>query len=122
MIKTGKLTEQKLAELGMQAEAEKNKLEEIVYALAVAGQHEYAEAYFRNQSLDGLSVIQRVGSRFMLLPAALLKVLMGTIRVGWISMVWWRRVCERRECMRRFLCFVKLRLPLIELSMAMLRL
>jgi hypothetical protein len=52
MIRAGKLTEQKLAELGMRAEAEKNKLEEIVYALAVAGQHEYAGAYFRNQSLE----------------------------------------------------------------------
>jgi Transposase DDE domain len=52
MIKAGKLTAQKLAELGTQADPEKNKLEEIVCALAVAGQHEYAGAYFRNQSLE----------------------------------------------------------------------
>jgi len=51
-IKAGKLTAQKLAELGMQVNPEKNKLEEIVCALAVAGQHEYAGAYFRNQSLE----------------------------------------------------------------------
>ena len=51
MVKAGKLTLQKLAELGMHPDVEKNKLEDIVCALAVVGQHEYAGAYYRNQSL-----------------------------------------------------------------------
>ncbi len=51
MIKAGKLTTKKLAELGMQADPEKNRLEEVVCALAVAGQHEYVGAYYRNLSL-----------------------------------------------------------------------
>jgi hypothetical protein len=51
MIKAGKLSAQKLAELGMQADPEKNSLEEVVCALAIAGQHEYAGAYYRNLSL-----------------------------------------------------------------------
>jgi len=51
MIKAGKLTLGKLAELGMQPDPEKNKLEDIVCALAIVGEHEYAGAYFRNQSL-----------------------------------------------------------------------
>jgi Transposase DDE domain len=52
VINAGKLTVQKLAELNMQADVEKNRLEDIVCALAVAGQHEYVGAYFRNQSLS----------------------------------------------------------------------
>lgn len=51
MIKAGKLTAKKLSELGMQADAEKNSLEDVVYALAIAGQHEYAGAFYRNKSL-----------------------------------------------------------------------
>lgn len=51
MVKAGKLTAQRLAELGMQADVEKNSLEDIVCALAVAGQHEYVGAFFRNRSL-----------------------------------------------------------------------
>ena len=51
MIKAGKLSAQKLAELGMQVDPEKNSLEEVVCALAIAGQHEYAGAYYRNLSL-----------------------------------------------------------------------
>lgn len=51
MIKAGKLSAQKLAEVGMQADPEKNSLEEVVCALAIAGQHEYAGAYYRNLSL-----------------------------------------------------------------------
>jgi len=52
MVKAGKLTLHKLAELGMDVDVEKNKLEDVVYALAIAGEHEYAGAYFRNQSLS----------------------------------------------------------------------
>jgi hypothetical protein len=52
VINADKLTVQKLAELNMQADVEKNRLEDIVCALAVAGQHEYVGAYFRNQSLS----------------------------------------------------------------------
>lgn len=52
MIKAGKLTSQKLAELHVDSDPEKNMLEEVVFALAVAGQHEYAGAYYRNQSLE----------------------------------------------------------------------
>jgi len=51
MIKAGKLTLTKLAELGMDPDPDKNRLEDVVCALAVAGQHEYAGAYFRNRSL-----------------------------------------------------------------------
>src|SRR3990170_1787491 len=51
MIKAGELTLEKLSELGMQADPEKNSLEDVVCALAVAGQHEYAGAYYRNRSL-----------------------------------------------------------------------
>jgi hypothetical protein len=52
MIKAGKLPLHKLAELGMEADPEKNSLEDVACALAVAGQHEYAGAYYRNQSLE----------------------------------------------------------------------
>ncbi len=52
MVKVGKLTSLKLAELGMVADLEKNRLEDIVYALAIVGEHEYVGAYFRNQSLS----------------------------------------------------------------------
>lgn len=51
MIRAGKLSLEKLNELGMQADVEKNRLEGIVCALAIVGEHEYAGAYFRNQSL-----------------------------------------------------------------------
>ena len=51
MVKAGKLSAQKLAVLGMEANSEKNSLEEVVCALAIAGQHEYAGAYYRNLSL-----------------------------------------------------------------------
>ena len=36
----------------MVADLEKNRLEDIVYALAIVGEHEYVGAYFRNQSLS----------------------------------------------------------------------
>ena len=52
MITAGKLPLHKLAELGMEADPEKNSLEDVACALAVAGQHEYAGAYYRNQSLE----------------------------------------------------------------------
>lgn len=51
MIKAGKLTLQKLAELRMDPDPEKNRLDDVACALAVAGQHEYAGAYYRNRSL-----------------------------------------------------------------------
>jgi len=51
MVKAGNLSSQKLAELGMDADPSKNGLEEVVCALAIAGQHEYAGAYYRNRSL-----------------------------------------------------------------------
>jgi hypothetical protein len=51
MVKAGKLTVQKLAELGMDPDPEKNGIEDIVCALAVAGQHQYAGAFYRNRSL-----------------------------------------------------------------------
>ena len=51
MVKAGKLSPQKIAELRMDPDPEKNSLENVVCALAVAGQHEYAGAYFRNRSL-----------------------------------------------------------------------
>lgn len=51
MVKAGKLNAQKLAELGMDADPEKNSLDDVVCALAIASQHEYVGAYYRNQSL-----------------------------------------------------------------------
>ena len=51
MVKAGKLNAQKLAELGMDSDPEKNSLDDVVCALAIAGQHEYVGAYYRNQSL-----------------------------------------------------------------------
>jgi hypothetical protein len=51
MIKAGKLTLEKLAELGLDADPDKNSLEDVVCALAIAGQHKYVGAYFRNKSL-----------------------------------------------------------------------
>lgn len=52
MIKAGKLTLQKISEHHMDPDPEKNSLEDVVCALAVAGQHEYAGAYYRNLSLE----------------------------------------------------------------------
>jgi hypothetical protein len=52
MVKAGKLTKEKLVELGMDVDPEKNGLEDVVCALAIAGQHEYAGAYYRNVSLE----------------------------------------------------------------------
>ena len=51
MVKAGKLTVQKLAELGMDPDLEKNGIVDIVCALAVAGQHQYVGAFYRNRSL-----------------------------------------------------------------------
>ena len=51
MVKAGKLTVQKLAELGMDPDLEKNGIEDVVCALAVAGQHQYVGAFYRNRSL-----------------------------------------------------------------------
>jgi hypothetical protein len=51
MIKAGELSVEKLAELGIDADPEKNSVEGILCALAVAGQHEYVGDYFRNMSL-----------------------------------------------------------------------
>lgn len=51
MLKAGRLTAHKLAELGMDPDPEKNSLEDVVCALAIAGQHEYVGAYYRNKSL-----------------------------------------------------------------------
>ncbi len=51
MLKAGKLAPQKLAELGMDPDPEKIGLEDLVFALAIAGQHEYVGAYYRNKSL-----------------------------------------------------------------------
>ena len=51
MIKTDKLTLQKLEELNMSPDPDENSLEEVVWAWAIAGQHEYAGAFYRNKSL-----------------------------------------------------------------------
>ena len=51
MIKAGKLTLEKLEVLNMSPDPDENGLEEVVCALAIAGQHEYAGAYYRNRSL-----------------------------------------------------------------------
>ena len=51
MIKAGKLTLRKLEALNMSSDPDENGLEEVVCALAIAGQHEYAGAYYRNRSL-----------------------------------------------------------------------
>ena len=51
MVKARKLDVQKLEELGMYLDPDRNSLEEVLCALAIAGQHEYVGAYYRNQSL-----------------------------------------------------------------------
>jgi hypothetical protein len=51
MVQAHKLTLEKLAELRMDPDPEKNRLEDVVCALVIAGQHEYAGAYYRNRSL-----------------------------------------------------------------------
>ncbi|MBS7633715.1 transposase [Candidatus Bathyarchaeota archaeon] len=51
MVKAGKLDAQKLEELSLHPDPERNSLEDILCALAVTGQHEYVGAYYRNQSL-----------------------------------------------------------------------
>ena len=51
MVKAGKLDVQKLEELGMHPDPERNRLEDVLCALAIAGQHEYVGGYYRNMSL-----------------------------------------------------------------------
>ena len=51
MVKAGKLSAEKLEELGMHPDPDRNSLDDVLCALAVAGQHEYVGAYYRNQSL-----------------------------------------------------------------------
>ena len=51
MIKAGKLPPEKLAELDMDPDPEKNSVENLLCALAVASEHEYVGDYFRNESL-----------------------------------------------------------------------
>jgi hypothetical protein len=51
MVKAEKLSAMQLKGLGMQSDPDKNGLEDILCALAIAGQHEYVGAYYRNQSL-----------------------------------------------------------------------
>lgn len=75
MVKAGKLTPLNLAELGMVADPEKNRLEDIVCALAIVGEHEYAGAYFRNQSL---SWFRRARQCWQLLYAPPRSVVEGT--------------------------------------------
>jgi Transposase DDE domain len=86
MIKAGKLTLGKLAELGMQPDPEKNKLEDIVCALAIVGEHEYAGAYFRNQSLAWFRRDRKCWLSLYSSPRVSLRVRMDTRRIGWIWM------------------------------------
>lgn len=51
MVKAGKLDAQKLGELGMHPDPDRNSLDDVLCALAISGQHEYVGAYYRNQSL-----------------------------------------------------------------------
>lgn len=51
LVKIGKLSAEKLEELGMHPDPDRNSLDDVLCALAVAGQHEYVGAYYRNQSL-----------------------------------------------------------------------
>lgn len=78
MIKAGKLTAQKLAEIGMQLDPYKNSLEDVVCALSIAGQHLYVGAFFRNQSLAWFRRDKKGWLSLMLRPAASLRVRMGT--------------------------------------------
>ena len=52
MVKAGKLDVQKLEELSMHPDPDRNSLEDVLCALAIAGQHEYVGAYYRNLSLS----------------------------------------------------------------------
>ena len=51
MVKAGRLSSAKLEELGMHPDEEGGSLDDVLCALAVAGQHEYVGAYYRNRSL-----------------------------------------------------------------------
>ena len=51
MVEAGKLSAEKLKELGMHPDPERNSLDDVLCGLAIAGQHEYVGAYFRNRSL-----------------------------------------------------------------------
>ncbi len=59
MVKAGKLSAVKLEELGMHPDPEKNSLEDVLCALAIAGQHKYVGAYYRNQSLTDFRMDRR---------------------------------------------------------------
>ncbi len=51
MVKAGKLSAEKLSALGLDRDPEKNSMENLLCALAVAGEHVYVGDYFRNVSL-----------------------------------------------------------------------
>lgn len=51
MVRAGRLSAKKLEELGMHPDPDRNSLDDVLCALAVAGQHEYVGAYYRNLSL-----------------------------------------------------------------------
>jgi len=52
MVEAGILTADRLKALGLSPEPEENTIEEILSGLALAGQHEYVGAYYRNRSLE----------------------------------------------------------------------
>ena len=59
MVKAGTLSAAKLEALGMQPDQEGDSLDDVLCALAVAGQHEYVGAYYRNQSLAAFQADRR---------------------------------------------------------------
>jgi len=52
MVKAGVLKTERLQALGLNPNPDENSIEEILSGLAIAGQHEYVGAYYRNISLD----------------------------------------------------------------------
>lgn len=59
MLKADKLCAEKLKQLSMHPDPDGNSLDDVVCALAVAGQHEYVGAYYRNLSLAEYSKDRR---------------------------------------------------------------
>jgi hypothetical protein len=58
-VKAGKLAPERRQTLGMRPDPETNSLDAVLCALAVAGQHAYVGAYYRNQSLAAFQADRR---------------------------------------------------------------
>jgi len=59
MVEAGMLRAEKLLSLGLSPDPEENTIDEILSGLAIAGQHEYVGAYYRNRSLEEARIDNR---------------------------------------------------------------